>query len=443
MSLRFMLDVWLDGPTIPAGALAVQDDKSLTFTYAPSYLAANFPPLSLSIPLTDAETSDAGARAFFGNLLPENDGMARIFERHGLDRDDIGGILFHAGADCAGAISCLPKGSPPAKVPGLLAEDYRPLPEAELNAIAASLADFRRIPPEVDDPSPVAGVQGKIALTCLPDGQLALPKAGRHVPTTHILKVPPRAKSGEAAHEAASARLARALGLHVAVPEAVRLGDVDALLIERFDRIIEDGTVYRVHQEDFAQALGLPASLKYERHGTAERRFDAASVAALLGHAAVPAVAREAFLLTTFFNLAVGNNDNHAKNHALLYTSRAPVLAPLYDLLPVRLDGTVTHDLAFRMGGATKLEDIDRSALDAFLSVFGLEGARRTRFVKLIGAMFRQLETEAAALAPNGFKRFDDLIGRELGHLEDVLGIDLGLRERDYFTTQGGGWQIS
>lgn len=443
MSIRFNLDVWLDGAPFPAGTIAAEEGGNLTFAYATDYLEAGYPPLSLSLPLTQAPFADARARAFFENLLPENESRARTVAQYGLDTGDIAGILFHAGADCAGAISCLPEGSPPAKVPGILAEDYRPVSENELIQIAASLADFRRVPDDINDPSPVAGVQGKIALTRLADGLFALPIDGRHVPTTHILKVPPRKKGREAALEARSARLARTIGLDVVIPDAIRIGEVDALLIERFDRFVDEGTVYRIHQEDFAQSLGLAALLKYERRGTEDRKFDAAGIASLLDRTAAPALAREAFLKATFFNLAVGNNDNHAKNHALLYTGVAPRLAPLYDLLPTRLDHDVTDELAFRIGSATMLEEIDSDGCDAFLALFGLSGARAKRFRQTIAAMLAQLEQASAPLHEQGFKLFDDLIGRELATLNEALDLGLDLRARDYFETAGGGWLAS
>ncbi|WP_073144484.1 hypothetical protein [Litoreibacter ascidiaceicola] len=39
-------------------------------------------------------------------------------------------------------------------------------------------------------PSPLAGVQGKVALARMSDGRFALPKSGLNAPTTHILKLP-------------------------------------------------------------------------------------------------------------------------------------------------------------------------------------------------------------------------------------------------------------
>ena len=318
MSRPTQLAVHMDGAALPAGYLVSNENEAISFAYDLRYAAEGGPPLSLSMPLEQTDFGDVAARAFFGNLLPENDQMQRVMDREGLDRDDVVGLLGHLGADCSGAISCLPLDAPPVKVPGVLAEDYEPIPQDELAEIVASLADHRRLPDAAGDPSPVAGVQRKIALVHTTAGY-ARPKPDLKVPTTHILKVPERRLWRDAGLEEQAARLAQAVGLEVSIPRAVRIGDVHALLITRFDRVERDGVVYRIHQEDFAQALGLPSRLKYQRNGDPGRRFDAEAIARVLDQTERPALARQAFLAATLFNLLIGNTDNHAKNHGLLY----------------------------------------------------------------------------------------------------------------------------
>ncbi len=442
MSVVQSLDIWLDGFGAPAGRLDAMDDGAVRYLYRPDYLEARQPPLSLSLPLREEAAGDAAARAFFGNLLPENDQMRRIIDREGLDRDDIVGILAHVGADCAGAISCLPEGSPPAKVPGVLASDYRPLGDDELVEIVASLADRQRLPAAVEDPSPVAGVQRKIALALLPDGEYALPRDGLRVPTTHILKVPRRDEGGDVALEAAASRLAAAANLPVSIPNSLLIGDTRALIITRFDRVVLDGVVYRRHQEDFAQALGLPAPLKYQREGREGRRFDAQAIAALLDKTVEPARARETFLLATLFNLAIGNSDNHAKNHAFLHDdAQSSQLAPLYDLLPVRIHHHFNHALAFDIGAARHFEEIRSEDIEALLAAFGLAGGRAKRFLTdSVRPMLAALEARSARLHGAGLKSFDDLLGRELSRLNELMDLGLDIRERDYFEPRAGGW---
>ncbi|MCJ8158870.1 HipA domain-containing protein [Sphingomonas sp. LaA6.9] len=140
------------------------------------------------------------------------------------------------------------------------------------------LATGRPLPDEVRDPSPVAGVRPKIALTVLSGDQFGIPRQGSGAPTTHILKLPDPDHRHEARDEAFVTLLAARCGFSVGSSVAERVNGHDVLLIQRFDRIVEEDRIYRLHQEDFAQASGLPAELKYERRGRPGRRFDASAI---------------------------------------------------------------------------------------------------------------------------------------------------------------------
>jgi serine/threonine-protein kinase HipA len=434
-----VLAVWMDGHATPAGRLVRSDHGDTAFFYDADYVAGGGPALSLSLPPEDEAFGDVETRAFFANLLPENAQLQRIMEREGLARDDIVGLLKHLGADCAGSVSCLPRDALPIKTPGVLTRDYEPLDDRTLLKIARSLREERRLPAEVTDPSPVAGVQSKVAIAVLADGTFALPRAGSRVPTTHILKVPARRDYRDARHEEAAAILAVAAGLDASVPVAIRIGDVDALLVARFDRTVEDGMVRRIHQEDFAQALGLPSELKYQRKGRPGRRFDVGAALTILDRTRDPDAARLAFLKTTVFNLCIGNTDNHAKNHAVLYDRPGPPrFAPLYDMLPIRLSRQFTHALAYTIGAATTFDDMTRADLDAFFHEMGVDGAdmdllRESELTPLVEA----LERASPRLKSTGLKTFNDLLGRELEAVAGLLDLKTAIEPRDYLPSEG------
>lgn len=434
-----VLAVWMDGHATPAGRLVRSDHGDTAFVYDAPYVDAGGPPLSLSLPLEEEAFGDVETRAFFANLLPENTQLQRVLEREGLARDDVVGLLRHLGADCAGSVSCLPIDAPPIKSPGILAEDYAPLDDKTLLTIARTLRDERRLPRDVADPSPVAGVQSKVAITVLPDGTFALPRAGARVPTTHILKVPARRDYRDVRHEEAAAILAVAAGLDASVPTAIRIGDIDALLIERFDRVVANGVVTRIHQEDFAQALGLPSELKYQRRGRPGRWFDVDAALRVLDQTRAPQDARMAFLKATVFNLCIGNTDNHAKNHGLLYDAPgAPRLAPLYDMLPIRLSRQFTHELAFNIGTATHFDGMTLEDLEVFFLQMGvdredLDLLYETEIVPMIEA----IERAAPRLKSAGLKTFNDLIGREMEEIVERLGLNVLVEERDFYPAEG------
>lgn len=434
-----VLAVWMDGHAVPAGRLARSAHGDTAFIYDADYAASGGLPLSLSLPIEGEAFGDVETRAFFANLLPENAQLQRLMERESLTRDDFVGLLRHLGADCAGSISCLPLDAPPVKVPGVLARDYEALDDRDLLKIARSLRDERRLPAEVTDASPVAGVQSKIAATLLPDGAFALPRRGSRAPTTHILKVPARRDMRDARNEEAAAILSVAAGLEATVPTAIRIGDVEALLIERFDRRAGDGIVTRLHQEDFAQALGLPSELKYQRRGQPGRWFDVAAALSVLDRTRDPDAARLAFLKATVFNLCIGNTDNHAKNHAVLYAGPgAPRLAPLYDMLPIRLSRHYTHELAFQIGEARHFDALSGEDLRIFLGAMGVADSHLDQFIlEEIAPMIEALERASSRLKSSGLKPFNDLLGRELEQLVDLFCLDLAIEPRDYYPDEG------
>jgi len=436
-----ILDLYLGDRPAPIGVLAALDNGDTVFRYDEAYAGTpGAVPLSLSMPLGPASFGDAATRAFFENLLPENDQMRRIMDLHRIDRSDFVSLLAQLGADCPGAISCVPQGAGPVKNPGILATDYDPLDTATLAEFIRRMARGQPLPDEVRDPSPVAGYQQKMALTRLADGSFGLPRPGTGAPTTHILKTPQQTEARDASLEQAAARLAQACGLPVVLPELLDLAGDPSVLMARYDRLVIDGVVRRLHQEDFAQALGLPASLKYERRGTAERSFNAAAIRSLLERTAVPALSVRAFLKLTLFNACVGNADNHAKNHSLLYSGPAPVLAPAYDLLPTRLNGSLHPEMGFRIGAARRVEDISATDMALLLNAFGLSPAAALRFVREeIGPMMLALDRASGdrEIAP---KDLDDMIGANLEAIAAACGLAPELRERDLFAPQSGGW---
>lgn len=422
------LDIFLEALPEPVGRLTRQDDGSVSFRYVRDALPY---PLSLSLPVREMPFDDASTRSFFANLLFENAQREQVMQRHGLDHSDVVGLLEHLGADCPGAISCVPLGAGPAKRPGNLLNDYDILDPAELQRIMTSLRDYRRVPAETRDPSPLAGVQGKIALARLPDGNFALPKPGLNVPTTHILKVPRANESVSMIQEHLLMRLmARAQAHPVAETEILGEGDLHGLLVSRFDRVVDGASVQRLHQEDFAQALGLGPHLKYQRNGTPSRCFSAAAVGGLLTQTENPGRARQAFLEVTLVNLLLGNTDNHAKNHALLYLGPRPQLAPVYDVAPVLTDANVLHQLSFDVGRAQMTDDITGEDIASFVRDLGFP-----RLTPALSRRMRAIVAEVASHIPEmggpTRKRIGDAIAEQTRWLAAALKVEITIPERD------------
>lgn len=426
------LDVYLEPVMHPIGKLLRAENGAVSFRYTTLTIPH---PISISLPVQAEPFGDVATRAFFENLVFENAVREQIMQRHGIEQTDIVGLLFHLGKDCPGAISVVPEGEPPGKRPGNLSTDYEQLGAKELQLILKSLRDHRRMPDGTRDPSPLAGVQGKIAVTVMPNGCYALPKVGSGAPTTHILKVPRRNQFRLIDHENFLMRIAGEMIDHP-VAETSIVGDDEerGLLIKRYDRIVGGDYVNRIHQEDFCQALGLGPTLKYQRYGIDDHCFTASRVGTLIQQCAVPAYARQAFFFGTLMNLMLGNTDNHAKNHSLVFNNELnperPNLAPFYDIVPALADPEVTHQLSFDIGEAQMTDEITEADLRKFARDLGYRNYNAT--------MKRRLKELAAAVAARigdmqgpARKLLGDVMAEQVRGLRNAIGSEVDVPERD------------
>ena len=448
--MALTLDVRLDGYTDPIGTLQRSDSGAVAFGYATHYLGRQDAiALSLSLPLVSSPFDDPTSRFFFENLLQERDSArADIVARYRLATDDIAGILEYMGRDCTGAITVLPAGAPQVKVPGNLATDYRPLDDAEVVETIEALSGNRPLPKERADPSPLAGVQSKIALARLPDGRFAEPLPGSGAPTTHILKVPDPRRPNDAALEHLALGLSRDLGIPAASAELIDVNGFKVLIVERFDRRVDNGIVSRRHQEDFCQALGLSPRQKYQRRGTDSRRFDVPAIAWILDRTRSPVVEKRRFIEATIFDLLIGNVDAHAKNFSLFHLPDGGVeTTPRYDLVPTRLDPNLTDELAYSIGAATNLTAVSRGSFDEFLAQLGIVGraAQRRQTDRAVPQLSSAMAQALGEIQASGQKAFADLIGSNIGILCAALGFPVppAAADRDASISKGGGWLLS
>jgi serine/threonine-protein kinase HipA len=233
------------------------------------------------------------------------------------------------GKDSAGALIVQSDDAPPAPPPTTLSAE--PITTDDLGELIANL---HRAPLGIDRNVrlSLAGVQEKLLLTRMPDGAWGRPIAG--TPSTHILKPEIEPFQNTVENELFCMTVAQNLGLSVAPVQTILVDERPVLVVERYDRVIDpNGTVHRIHQEDFCQALGLPPEKKYEQ----DAGPSLARIARVLQDFAEPS-APETLLRALTLNVALGNCDAHAKNFSLLHTLTGALrLAPLYDLLSTRL----------------------------------------------------------------------------------------------------------
>ncbi len=319
------LGVWLSGTMV---AVISRKRRQLRLAYTEEALRQyplGLPLLSIALPLTRVPYTHLPVRAFLDGLLPEGQPRQEIARDIGVRQDDTFGLIEALGRDCAGAIVILPANEPQPSV--ATTHTARRLTQTEIAELVANLPEA---PLGVSGRVRIslAGVQEKLLLTRMPDGSWGQPVDG--TPSTHILKPEIARYPGTVENEAFCMRVAKHLGLAVANVETTEVGGRKLIVVERFDRVIaEDGSVERLHQEDFCQATAALQDQKYEEDGGPSLR----KIAGILQTAASPD-STEALLRAVTLNLLLGNGDAHAKNFSILYAPTGAIrFAPLYDLM--------------------------------------------------------------------------------------------------------------
>ena len=333
------LSVRLNG--IEVGTLSLINGK-MEFLYNDD---AEFP-ISLSLPLSKEPYKEKICRAYFGGLLPENPNMRELLaKKYKININNDFKLLEAIGRDCAGAISFYQKDEPEQaecfiKIKGRIISDK------ELKKLIEELP----YKPYMGNRISLAGAQEKTAV-CVIDGKIAMPED--NIPTTHIIKtaLPKYAQSIQ--NEYICMKLASKMGIDVPNVEIRNVDGLEFLLVERFDRIINqycDGNVSdiddytsdcdsctnhiqmqclrmkRILQEDFAQSLGVQSRDKYD--------VTFKDCLWVLNQTTTPARIKLEFVKRVVFNYLIGNTDAHSKNFSLSFYDLNDIdLTPAYDLL--------------------------------------------------------------------------------------------------------------
>ena len=236
-------------------------------------------------------------------------------------------------------------------------------------------------------------------------------------PSTHIVKQSHVRLDGIVANEQLCLRTAARCG--IAVPDSFIINtgtyrDEDVLFAtKRYDRIMDESCAvldglkkpYRLHQEDFAQAMGIPADEKYEKEprGYLRAMFDL-----LRRYSADPITDQLKLWDVLVFNYLIGNTDSHIKNFSLLYSpnQRTVRLAPAYDIVCTVVYPESTREMAFFIGGALSLDDLPRDSFRLAAREVGLgERMAMRRFDTMCEKFRPALHASAEELAAAGFPK--------------------------------------
>jgi len=319
------LAVWLYGSVV---AIIDHERRRPRLTYTEEALhryAPGTPLLSLALPVRPERFPQGTARPFLDGLLPEGESRRAIARGVGVDPADTYGLVEALGRDCAGAIVIQPLEEPaPPPASTRSAEALTPEAMAEIvdNLREAPLGAGGRVRISL------AGVQEKLLSTHMPDGAWGRPVDG--TPSTHILKPEIVRYPNTVENEAFCMRLAHRLGLLAAEVDTTEVARRKLIVVKRYDRLVgADGTVERIHQEDFCQATGTRPDDKYEEDGGPSLRTVASIVEAVATRESL-----DSLLAAVTLHALVGNGDAHAKNFSLLHDRSGVLrLAPVYDVM--------------------------------------------------------------------------------------------------------------
>ena len=330
------------------GGLSLDEKRRFLFSYSKSWLKApDAFPLSISLPLQDTVFPNHTVKSFFANLLPESAARDLIARQLGVSEKNDFVLLKLLGGECAGAITILSESISPESCDQYR---YRPLQEDQLANLIENIPKRPLLAGEEGIRISLAGAQEKLALFHK-KSIFYIPLNG--APSNCILKPAMAHFRSSIENECFCMMLAGSLNLRVPFVKIIKKESRKVLFIQRYDRISDDGTVMRLHQEDFCQAMGLSHELKYQADGGPDLKecFDL-----VRKYSVNPIKDIQRLLQWVFFNYLIGNMDAHAKNLSFLYHSRQIRLAPFYDLLCTNIYAELSQKLAMKIGKENRLE---------------------------------------------------------------------------------------
>ena len=364
--VNLKVQIEINGHFVQAGHIKGRSFADAVFSYDDSFIASPAArAISLSLPLSKKDFDADSTKTFFDGLLPEGFTRQCVADSIHAASEDYISILRELGSECLGAIQIIDEDNPPVK------SGYAPLSIKEIRELAKEGAG-KSAEIVVKSHLSLTGASGKVGLYYdNSSGKWYKPQG--LAPSTHIVKQSHVRYKNIVLNEQLCLLAAQKLGIEI--PEsfilqvqAGRVSDDDVLFAtRRFDRDFDndlriiDGlkTPYRLHQEDFAQALGIKSSDKYEKAGQGylKRMFEV-----LQKYSSNPIEDSLKLLRRAVYNFIIGNTDNHIKNSALVYSKdlSSVRLAPFYDVVCTRVYESSTDEMSVSINGKQNINQITK-----------------------------------------------------------------------------------
>ena len=246
------LDVYLHGELIGTVTQPTPAEGP-TFRYTEAYRTRpGALALGKQMPLRQTAADSRTILRWIDGLLPEGERREQLAKQVGQHRMSTMSLIRELGLECAGAVQIVPQGKAtgtPRYEETSTEEIARAFDEIASRPIAAFERGARLS---------IAGAQQKLVLARRPNGRWAWPIAG--AASTHILKPQMQRFPGLVENEHLCMTVAARVGLPAASVGIERFAEYPTLVVKRYDRTPQGE---RIHQEDFAQALGTAG--KYQQ----------------------------------------------------------------------------------------------------------------------------------------------------------------------------------
>lgn len=388
------LKVWIEqeGKQKFVGTIQKNGSNEGQFAYDETYLQnADSRAISLNLPLQEGFFSQKQTEIFFDGLLPEGFMRRAVAERMQTDERDYLGILEKLGNECLGAIRITSSDNMPEEA------DYVPLKKEQVQELAkegVSLSTEMVTKAHLS----LTGASGKVGLYYNESEDAWYLPTGA-APSTHIVKLSHVRLNSIVVNEKLCMMTAKSMGIDVPDSFIINTGnglDGEVLFATtRYDRILS-GTqaigelpqAYRLHQEDFAQAMGIPAGRKYEPK---EEQYLKKMMDTLRRYSANPIADQQALWDMLAYDYLIGNTDNHIKNFSLLYSNNLKTLrlAPCYDVISTMIYKSSADEMAMAIGETRAIQEINRESFAVAAEQAGL-GAKA--FLRRVDNMASKLE---------------------------------------------------
>lgn len=415
----------VDGRQIRVGRIEGNSSEDARFSYSKEYISGNDSgAISISLPIQDEPFSPEKTKTFFDGLLPEGFMRKSIATNMHFDENDYLSILYNLGKECLGAIR-IDDSDEKQK------SDYKAITSTQVEELAAEGAS-KSTAFVIKTHLSLTGASGKVGLYYDDKEHRWYLPVGL-APSTHIVKQSHIRLDGIVTNEQLSMLAARKCGIDIPESFIVNIGkgtDSEVLFAtKRYDRIINERSEligelrrpFRIHQEDFAQAMGISSYEKYEREGQnyAEKMFEI-----IRYNSRKPLEDQLSLWNRIVYNYALGNTDSHIKNHSLIYDPHMEgiCLAPAYDMISTVIYDSSTRDMSFNIGGIRNLDSINEECFKILAAKVGIgEKLAMDNYHKVIDCFENAIKEAGMELQETGFPNAGDMAERILLARKKIL----------------------